>query len=215
MKEETSGKSEKTSEGNQVLERFEQVYRNYQRLSEKTQRIKRYETMFNHLITHNFLEERAKRNLLIHTNFDSVPPYINFAALRGYLRQPVARWIADISSWFREVSSKELESENFVLKEDGMDFEISQIDGSLKTHLGITARYNECPAYQEAPQVIKDIIQRLTELGFDHQTILLSDSGKLYSIDAFMIMTEVQNIVLVGGFKIEIWKREAKDYRQN
>jgi len=210
-----SGESAKTSDEDQVMTRFWVVYENYQRLSEKTQRIKRFEAMFDLLSAHKFLEERAKRNLIPNINFESTSPNVPFATLRPYVRPTIITIITNISCWFRTVSSKELESNDFILKEDGIDFEISGIDASFKTHLETTARFFECPEYEKAPQVIKDIMQRLAELGFDHQRIELSSQGQLYSIAAFTIITTIENVALLEGIKIEIWKRKTKDHKDN
>jgi hypothetical protein len=211
----SSGESAKTSEENQVMKRFWDIYKNYQRLSEKTQRIKRFEAMFDLLTAHDFLEERAKRNLIPMINLESTSANVGFEILRAYLRPKVIRVITDISYWFRQVSSKELESNDFTLEENGIDFEICIIDASFKTYLETTARFTECPEYQKAPQAIKDIVQRLAELGFDHQKIELSGQARLYSINAFTIITTIENVALLEGIKMDIWKREARDHRQN
>lgn len=214
---EPSGESAKTSNEDQVMKRFWDINKNYQRLSEKTQRIKRFEAMLDLLSVHDFLEERAKRNLIPRIDFLSEITSISFFALRSYVRPIIMRAITDISCWFEEVSNKELQSNNFVLKTEGVDFEICIIDASFKTHLETTttAHFIKCPEYQKAPQAIKDIVQRLVELGFDHQVIELSSQGKFYSIEAFTIITTVENVALIEGIKMEIWKQEPKDHEQN
>jgi hypothetical protein len=215
MSEKTSVESAKTSDEDQVMKRFWDIYKNYQRLSEKTQRIKRFEAMFDLLSAHNFLEEKAKRNLIPRIDFLSGITSISFFALRPFVRQTILKTITEISQWFREVSSKELGSNSFALKEDGIDFEIRMIDTSFKTNLETTTRFTECPEYKKAPQVIKDMMQRLAELGFDHQRIELSGQGRLYSIAAFTIITTIENVALLEGIKMDVWKQEPRDYRDN